>query len=59
MRIIYRKLIAFNCNGHITCYLFFMIDDMVIFNNIIVAKGVPFRGHAGENRRNNSAGLEK
>ena len=36
------KLIVIDCNRLITCYLFFMIGDLVIFNNLIFVKGVPF-----------------
>ena len=42
MRIINCKLIVFACNNLITSYSFLTIGNLVIFNNLIFAKGVPF-----------------
>ena len=42
MKMINCKLIVIGCNCLITCHLFLMIGDLVIFNNLIFAKCVPF-----------------
>ena len=59
MKIINCKLIVIACSCLITSYSFFTIGDLVIFNNLISAKGVPFLLQAGWKRRNSSAGLKK
>ena len=59
MRTINFKLIEIAGNCLIACYLLFLIEDLDLFNRLLIVKGVLFLIQAGYKKRNSSAGLEK